>query len=487
MLMWFAYYLYLLFQIVLMFYAIIEFSLMIRAVIAKRKQNSKTAFEPPKVTVQLPLYNEQFVVDRLIDCVCELKYPADKLEIQVLDDSDDETVQKVASKVQEYQAKGIDIVHIRRPERVGFKAGALAYGLERSKGEFVAIFDADFLPKPDFLQETIPYFQNPKTGVVQTRWSHINKNYSLLTRLQAIFLNTHFTVEQLGRSESGAYINFNGTAGVWRKECILDSGGWQADTLTEDLDLSFRAQMKGWKFDYLINQESPAELPATLPAFKVQQFRWSKGAAECSKKNLGALFRTKDVSFFGKIVGAFHLLNSSAYIVIFGFIILSLPLAFFFEKYGSSADPFGILIYTYITSALLFSVFLAGNLMVSKNKLITVLSFPILFPLFLILSMGISLYLMIGVVEGYLGKKSAFVRTPKFNLGNNAKKLGKNVYSKFKVTPILVLELILLGYCIVSIYYTVEFWNVPLLVYVAMFTTGLLANIGSSIYHNFRR
>ena len=427
------------------------------------------------------------MVERLIDAVCAFDYPKDRLEIQVLDDSTDETSHIVREKVAEFQSKGIRIHHVKRTSRDGFKAGALAHGLEFATGEFIAIFDADFLPPANFLRATLPYFIHEKTGLVQTRWTHINENNSLLTMIQSIFLNTHFTIEQMGRSESKAFINFNGTAGVWRKSCIVESGGWQADTLTEDLDLSFRAQLKGWEFEYLLDQESPAELPDTLLAFKVQQFRWSKGAAECSKKNLGPLFRSKSISFIGKIIGAFHLLNSSTYIIIFGFILLSLPLAYFFEHNGANADPLGMLYFIYITSVLLFVTFLTGNLFVSKNKLVTFLLFPILFPLFLMTSMGISMYLMSGVIEGYLGKKTEFVRTPKFNVMSESNEKIKRSYHSMGLTPIFFLEIGLLAYCVFSILYTYQVGNISLLTYVLFFTAGLSYNIIASIFQQIRK
>jgi len=290
-------------------------------------------------------------------------------------------------------------------------------------------------------------------------------------------------VEQSGRNQAGAYINFNGTAGTWRRTCIEDGGGWQADTLTEDLDLSFRAQMKGWRFEYLIDVCSPAELPTSLPAFKVQQYRWSKGAAECSRKNLKALFKTKSLSFPSKIIGAFHLLNSSAYLLILSFILLSLPMAYFFHHFGKEADPLGLLNYTYATSILLFFVFLFGNLKASDNKLLTIITFPVLFPLFLMTSMGISLYLMIGVVEGYAGKRSDFVRTPKFNVTNKEKAWKTKKYAAVPITPIFLLECLLLIYCFVTLWYTYSVMNIPLLTYEILFTTGLIANIVSHVIH----
>ena len=220
----------------------------------------------PFVTVQLPLYNELYVVERLIDSITKFNYPKDKFEIQILDDSTDETVEIVAKKVADYKAQGFNIYQNRRTIRTGYKAGALAEGLELAKGEFIAIFDADFLPSTTFLCKTLPFFNDKGIGVVQTKWEHLNKNYSLLTRLQAFGLDAHFTVEQTGRNAGNHFINFNGTAGIWRKSCIQNSGGWQADTLTEDLDLSYRAQLKGWKFKYLEELGSPSELPAAMNA-----------------------------------------------------------------------------------------------------------------------------------------------------------------------------------------------------------------------------
>jgi cellulose synthase/poly-beta-1,6-N-acetylglucosamine synthase-like glycosyltransferase len=230
----------------------------------------------PFVTVQLPVYNEMNVVERLLDAVAAIDYPADKFEIQVLDDSTDETSVLMAQKIAVLQQRNIAVTHIQRQNREGFKAGALKHGLTMAKGEYIAVFDADFLPSSDFLKQTIPFFADPCIGMVQTKWGHINKDTSLLAKLQAIALDGHFSVEQQGRNAGGFFINFNGTAGVWRKQTILDAGNWQADTLTEDLDLSYRAQMKGWQFKYLEDVVTPAELPPLVSALKSQQFRWTK-------------------------------------------------------------------------------------------------------------------------------------------------------------------------------------------------------------------
>ena len=243
----------------------------------KGKKENNSPIPPiskfPRITIQLPIFNEKYVVERLIDSVAAIRYPSDKLEIQILDDSTDETVEITAAKVEEYGKKGIDIKHIRRDDRSGFKAGALQYGMEQAKGEFIAVFDADFLPNEDFLEKTIPHFQDNKIGVVQVRWGHVNRGYSTLTKMQAFGLDAHFTIEQSGRNHAGSFINFNGTAGVWRKSCIEDAGGWSADTLTEDLDLSYRAQLKGWKFAFLEGVIAPAELPVIMSAIKSQQYR----------------------------------------------------------------------------------------------------------------------------------------------------------------------------------------------------------------------
>ena len=246
----------------------------------------------PLVTIQLPIYNELYVIERLIDRVCEFHYPKEKMEIHILDDSTDETVEVVQKKVAYYQSKGFQIQQIRRVDRTGYKAGALKEATEQAKGEFIAIFDADFLPRKDFLLNTIPHFQNPKVGVVQTRWEHINQNYSLLTKLQAMQLNVHFTVEQQGRKSGNYMLQFNGTAGVWRKSTIKDAGGWEADTLTEDLDLSYRAQLKGWEITFLEKFGSPAELPAEMNGLKSQQFRWMKGGAETARKMLPTIWKS---------------------------------------------------------------------------------------------------------------------------------------------------------------------------------------------------
>jgi len=275
-------------------YSIMQWDLLL--IFIKNKQRlspkhpSTAPSELPHVTVQLPIYNERHVVDRLIDAVAAIDYPHDRLEIQVLDDSTDDTTDILRRRIRYHQQQGIDIQLIRRPNRTGFKAGALQHGLQRAKGTYIAIFDADFIPQPDFLRQVLPHFQDPRTAVVQTRWAHLNEDHSLLTKLQAFQLNNHFYVEQSGRYLGNLFLQFNGTAGVWRKKAILDAGGWQWDTLTEDLDLSYRAQLKGWKIRYLPWVGTPAELPVEMNSFKAQQYRWIKGGAETARKILPPLW-----------------------------------------------------------------------------------------------------------------------------------------------------------------------------------------------------
>lgn len=259
---------------------------------AEIKRRFYQAYTPdnwPHVTIQLPIYNERYVIERLIKSVCRFDYPKDLLEIQVLDDSTDDTRDIGASVVRQMKDLGFNIHHIHRTHRAGFKAGSLKAGLKTARGELVGIFDADFIPDPDFLKQTVPYFTDPKIGMLQTRWGHINSDYSMLTRAQSMGIDGHFSVEQASRAWNGFFMNFNGTAGIWRKEAIEDAGGWQSDTLTEDLDLSYRAQLKGWKLEFVTDVVCPAEVPVTINAFKSQQHRWAKGSIQSAKK-ISAIF-----------------------------------------------------------------------------------------------------------------------------------------------------------------------------------------------------
>ena len=315
-------------------YCLIQVYLLILYIKNHNKNKTENPHDPinfevlPLVTVQLPIYNEQYVVERLIDQIARFNYPKNKLQIQVLDDSTDNTLLISQNKVAYYKNLGFDISLIHRVDRTGFKAGALKNGLRYSEAEFIAIFDADFLPNPDFLIKCLPYFKDPAIGTVQTRWEHINQNYNLLTELQAIQLNVHFTIEQTGRMQGGYFLQFNGTAGIWRKKTIEDAGGWQIDTLTEDLDLSIRAQLKGWKIKYLEAMGSPSELPVEMNGLKSQQFRWMKGGAECARKLLPKIWKS-ELPVAKKIHSTFHLLSSSIFVLIFFTGILTVPILFF--------------------------------------------------------------------------------------------------------------------------------------------------------------
>ncbi|MCH2199316.1 MAG: glycosyltransferase family 2 protein [Flavobacteriales bacterium] len=419
-------------------------------------------FEWPRVTVQLPVYNELYVVERLIDAVAKLDYPLDKLDIQVLDDGNDESVEVAARKVAYWKSQRLDIEHIRREDRVGFKAGALEYGLGIAKGEFTAIFDADFIPDPQFLRKTMPYFKSGnKIGVVQTRWEHLNEDYSILTRLQAFGLDAHFTIEQLGRNARGHFINFNGTAGVWRNECIKDAGGWQHDTITEDLDLSYRAQLKGWNFVYLEEVGSPAELPAEMNALKNQQFRWTKGAAECAVKNLPSVIKKRGIGLGTKVHAVFHLMNSFIFICVLGSALLSLPILL--VKIGTSDYD---LMFN-LASVFLFSFMVLAYYYWTSRKYRgdSFLTFLRDFPLFLAVSMGMSLHNSIAVIEGYLGRKTPFVRTPKFAIsGEGDGSWSDKKYRALKANPLTIIEALLaiyfFGGVVLGIYHQ-EFGMLP--------------------------
>jgi len=437
----------------------------------------------PSVTVQLPIYNELYVVERLLQTVTKLDYPKSLLEIQVLDDSTDQTVQLIANQVALIQSRGINIRHVRRAERVGFKAGALAYGLERAQGEFIAIFDADFLPDKDFLRKTIPHFYtSEKAGVVQTRWGHINKDYSLLTRLQAFGLDGHFTIEQGGRSQAHSLINFNGTGGVWRKQCILDAGGWSDDTLTEDLDLSYRAQMKGWEFIYLEAVEAPAELPILMPAIKSQQFRWNKGAAECARKHLSQVFANhpqRKLTWVNRLHALLHLFNSSVFLFLLMGALLSVPLLIVKQQHPYLDTVFRLgAVFVLGFFSIGWFYWLATRRVIKTKKLGYFLKH---YPLFLTVTMGLSLHNALAVAEGLLGFKSPFLRTPKFNVTNADKKWGENIYLRTRVSPVTWIELLLSLYFAFGVY--VAFLNADY--GMLLFHTMLALGFGAVAWYSF--
>lgn len=434
--------------LLIFFYSVLQFSLSIAYARNRKKKKAEIypVFDParaPKVTVQLPMYNELYVAERIIQKASEFDYPLDKLEIQVLDDSTDETRDVIAKKVAEVAARGINIKHIHRTDRTGYKAGALDSAMDQVEGDFIAIFDADFEPEKDFLQKTMPYFEDDNIGVVQTRWGHINKSYSLLTELQAFGLNGHFAVEQGGRTASGHFINFNGTGGIWRKKCIEDAGGWEHDTLTEDLDLSYRAQLKGWKFKYCEHVIAPAELPITMSALKSQQHRWMKGGAECFRKMAWRIVRFKGVRFTDRIHGVSHLFNSSVFIFILIMSLLSLVVLHIKDSFSdlNFIIQFGS-IFIISTVFLVYYYWLAFRDK-TANGFTSFFRFIGRFIQFLTVSLGLSLSNSVAVIEGYLGIKSSFVRTPKFNVLSKVEFKG-NKYDKKSISLITIGEGILM-------------------------------------------
>ena len=429
----------------------------------------------PFVTVQLPIYNEYFVIGRLIDAVAAFDYPRDRFEIHILDDSTDETVGLVAAKVEEYQRQGFNIRQIIRDQRQGFKAGALRDAMPFAKGEFVAIFDADFVPSPDFLQRTIPHFSDPEVGVVQTRWEHINQDYSIITRLQALQLNVHFTVEQVGRMNGGHLLQFNGTAGVWRKATIAAGGGWQPDTLTEDLDLSIRSQLAGYKIHFLEEVGSPAELPVEMNSFKSQQHRWMKGGAETARKMLPSVWNS-DLSFWHKVHSTAHLLGSTIFLFVFLCGVFSVPVLFLFGdivELGFSKNFFAVFLAGLLS---VIGIYYTANVQSVANKersfLKSVFKFIVLFPLFLALSMGLSLHNTVAVIQGYRGKKSPFVRTPKFNINTIRDKLTSSKYLSGKLNLITVGEGLLSLYFLFAVAGAFYLQNTMFIVFHALLAIG---------------
>lgn len=444
--------------ILIFMYALAQLNLLFNYLSAQKKVDNDPKFdlenpdEIPFVTIQLPVYNELYVMERLLNNIIQLHYPKDRLEIQVLDDSTDESVNATAKHIQKIQKTGIDIHHIRRTNRQGFKAGALKEGLATAKGEFIAIFDADFLPKENWLLETVPYFKNPEIGVVQTRWGHINRNYSTLTKIQAFALDAHFTLEQVGRNSKGHFINFNGTAGIWRKECIYDAGNWEGDTLTEDLDLSYRAQLKKWKFKYLEKIETPAELPVIISAARTQQFRWNKGGAENFQKMSKRVISSKNLSFKSKVHGLLHLLNSSMFLNVFIVGVLSIPMLYIKNEYEHLKPYFYMMSFFVISSIIFYICYWHMYKNIYGGGIKNFVGYTKTFFVFFSIAMGFSLHNTVAVLEGHFGKKSEFVRTPKFNIKTIKDGWKNNKYIRTKLSSNVILEGLLTAYFAFGMY-----------------------------------
>ncbi|NTS41216.1 glycosyltransferase [Flavisolibacter sp. BT320] len=428
----------------------------------------------PLVSIQVPVYNEKYVVEGLLDCLANLTYPKDKLEIIVLDDSTDETTMLVDRKVVQLQAQGFIVKTVRRKNRQGYKAGALQENLPHCKGKYIAIFDADFRPSPNFLTDMLPHFTSPEVGLVQARWGHLNRDQNFLTRIQSFLLDTYFSIEQAGRYNGDLYANFCGTAGIWRKACITDAGGWDGAVLSEDLDISYRAQLNGWKIRYVHDIVVPAELPATLDVFKVQQARWTKGIMQVCRKN-GRKVAGASMPLGKKIHSFFHLTSSFVFPCLLFSSLLTLPLLLL-----RNVDPFFISITNFaavggINLVLLTLVFYQGNKENSDGK------FWIYYPVFMVVYMALSVQNTLSVMEGILGKASPFIRTPKYAANTAA----STSYFLQKGNRTLMAEVFLflyfLGGIATSIYLQDYFYMLLFLF--------MLSGLGILLYHSvtFRR
>lgn len=444
--------------ILIFMYALAQLNLLFNYLSAQKKQDQSPRFdfsnpdEIPLVTIQLPVYNELYVMNRLLENISKIEYPKDKLEIQVLDDSTDESFETTATHIKTLQNTGLDIKHVLRDDRKNFKAGALKEGLKIAKGEFIVIFDADFLPKKDWLKQTIPFFKDPNIGAVQTRWGHINRDYSVLTKIQAFALDAHFSLEQVGRNSKGHFINFNGTAGVWRKECIIDAGNWEGDTLTEDLDLSYRAQLKNWKFKYLEDVETPAELPVVISAARSQQFRWNKGGAENFRKMMWRVLKNQNISAKTKVHGLLHLLNSTMFLNILIVGVLSIPMLYIKNEYAHLKMYFYAMSFFVISSLIFFICYWFMFKKTYGSSLKAFVQYIVMFVTFFSIAMGFSLHNSIAVIEGHIGKRSDFIRTPKFNINSLNDSWKGNKYLKKNISINAVFEGLLMLYFAFGMY-----------------------------------
>jgi cellulose synthase/poly-beta-1,6-N-acetylglucosamine synthase-like glycosyltransferase len=438
----------------------------------KRAESSKpprffTPDELPTVTVQLPIFNEQFVVDRLLDSACKLDYPRNKLEIQLLDDSTDETVAVASALVERYAALGAPITYIHRTNRGGFKAGALDNGMTLSTGELIAIFDADFIIPEDWLMQVVHQFTDPSIGMVQTRWTHLNRDYSFLTNVEAILLDGHFVLEHGGRSRANVFFNFNGTAGIWRRQTIKEAGGWEHDTLTEDTDLSYRAQLKGWRFKYLQDVECPAELPIEMTAFKTQQARWAKGLIQVGKKILPRIMRS-DIPLHNKIEAWFHLTANISYPFMVLLSALLLP-AMIIRSFGGWFQMLLIDLPLFIASTASISSFY----LVSQKEL-----FPgrwyrtfIYLPFLMSLGIGLTVTNTKAVYEALIGKQTAFARTPKYRVQGKGERSQAAKYRK-RLGIIPWIELAIGTWFVFMVYYAYVSMNYITIPFMVLFVLG---------------
>lgn len=425
----------------------------------------------PVITVQLPLFNEMYVVSRLVKAVTEIDYPREKLQIQVLDDSTDETVKIAAATVEKYRNQGFDIQYIHRTDRTGFKAGALENGLQHASGELLAIFDADFVPKPDCLRKLVHFFTDPGVGCAQMRWSHINANYNLLTRLQTIMLDGHFVVEQTTRNRTGGFFNFNGTAGIWRRSAIAMSGGWQHDTLTEDTDLSFRAQLMGWRFVYLLDEDAPAEIPVEINAFKAQQRRWAKGVMQVGIKLYPRIWRSH-LPMRVRLEMFFRLTGNISYPLMIVASFLQFPLLL--VRYN---QPFYHLMIIdlpllFFSSISVFMFYGTAVWYLDEKRAPRLLHLPLV----MALGIGLAFSNARAVLEALLGIKSEFVRTPKYRVEKTSDETWKRKKYKRKRGLLPLLELSFSIYFLLAILYAIrmQMWGTIPFLFLFFFGFGYM-------------
>ena len=429
--------------------------------------------EWPYVTVQLPIYNERHTAERLVRAVGQFDYPRDRLEIQVLDDSTDDTRQIVARVVQELVADGVDASHITRASRSGFKAGALAVGMARAKGELLAMFDADFMPGPDFLVQVVSEFADRRIGCVQTRWGHVNREYSLLTRLQALGVDGHFVIEQTARSRAGLFLNFNGTAGVWRKKCVEESGGWRADTLTEDLDLSYRAQLRGWRIAYLRDVVVPAELPAQISALKRQQARWAQGSIQTAIKMIGPLVRSGQ-PWTVKLEGILHLTGYAVHPLMLLTVLLILPMRFS-QSWALSVAP-----WLMISSVGPPTMYAAAQRFQGGKWRVRIRVLPVL----VLLGMGIALSNTCAVLKAILGVHQTFQRTPKYALRGSTDAWVDSLYA-MGADSMTWAEIGLAGFALALLAWPGVTWG--LAPWLLMYAGGFAYVAGLGLYQGLQR
>jgi cellulose synthase/poly-beta-1,6-N-acetylglucosamine synthase-like glycosyltransferase len=429
----------------------------------------------PLVTVQLPLYNEVYVAERLIDAVAALDYPRDRLEIQVLDDSNDETSEVARRSVERYRAQGVRIEYIHRSERQGFKAGALQAGLEASTSDFLMIFDADFVPRPDILRESLPHFTDPSVGMVQARWEHLNRDYSLLTKIQSIFLDGHFVIEHTARNRSGRFFNFNGTAGIWRRRCLEQVGGWHSDTLTEDLDVSYRAQLAGWKFVYLRDLTVPAELPVDMNGFKSQQHRWTKGSIQTGKKLLPMILRSR-FPWKVKTEAFFHLTNNFSYLLVVLLALLILPAIVIRERIGWQRVAIIDFPLFFGATFSFIAFYVSSQKEIGRDWRPTLKCMPFLMSL----GIGLSINNVHAVLEAVFNRSNEFTRTPKYRIEGSWEEWRTKKYQSSRDSS-LAAEIVLAVYFFGAILFAIKenYWvGVPFLL---IFFNGFAYTAGLSI------